>query len=425
MRNWAGNHVYRMGSLHEPRSLDELQETVRAARSLRVIGTGHTFNDLADSRGDAISLRRMPSSIDVDPHTRTVGVGGPTTYAELSPVLHDAGWALSTLASLTQVSIAGSCATASHGSGNRLGCLSAAVRSARIVRADGELETIEVGPPALKPGGDPPLNGAAASLGALGVVVHQTLAIEPSYFVCQDVHEHIPFAIARDRFEDLMSAADAVSLFTDWSAPVFHQVWLKRRVGPDNDAQAPELLFGARAATWDVHPIPGFDAAACTTQRGVPGPWHERLPHFRPDRVPSAGAELQSEYLIDRSYGPGALDAIAGLAGALAPLVLVSEVRTVAADDLWLGPASGRASAAFHFTWRPDPIGVAEVLPLVEKALAPFEPRPHWGKLFAMPPEVVRDAYPRRPLFVELARRMDPEGVFRNDLLDRYVFGPD
>ncbi len=157
----------------------------------------------------------------------------------------------------------------------------------------------------------------------------------------------------------------------------------------------------------------------------MPGPWHERLPHFRLDHVPSAGDELQTEYMLDRRHLGAALEALAGLRARIAPLVFTSEIRTIAADELWLSPSQGRSSVALHFTWRPDWPAVRELLPAIEGALDPFEPRPHWGKLFTMAPEVVASRYPRRPAFVELASRLDPEGVFRNAFVDRYVFGGD
>ena len=187
----------------------------------------------------------------------------------------------------------------------------------------------------------------------------------------------------------------------------------------------PAVLRDARRATTDVHPIPGMSPEACTIQRGIPGPWHERLPHFRMDHVPSAGDELQSEWFIARADAPAALAGLAAIGRRLAPLTLVTEVRTVAADRDWLSPATGRDSATIHFTWRPDTSSVLALLPEIERILAPFDPRPHWGKLFGLAPERVRDAYPERGRFVALAEEVDPERRLRNPFLDRYVFGPD
>jgi len=414
LANWAGNHVYRARGVAAPGSVEELQELVRRSRRLRPLGTRHSFNDLADTNGTLVSLGGLPRRIEIDARASTVTVDGGAAYGDLCGPLHEAGFALHNLASLPHISVAGACATATHGSGDRNGSLATSVVGLELVRADGELERIDAST-------GRPLDGAVVALGALGIVVSMTLAIQPTFVVRQDVRLDVPFGAAARMLDDVLGAASAVSLFTDWSRPVFHQVWLKRRA--DDDAPVPRVLRTARPAAEDLHPIPGLPAEACTPQRGVPGPWHERLPHFRLDHRPSAGAELQSEYLLPRGEAPAALAALARLAPLLAPLTFVTEVRSIAADGHWLSPAFGRESVAIHFTWRPDWRPVRAALGAVERGLEPFEPRPHWGKLFTVDPAAVRDRYPKRAAFVDLARRLDPEGAFRNDFLDRFVFG--
>jgi xylitol oxidase len=295
--------------------------------------------------------------------------------------------------------------------------LAAAATAIEIVRADGEIERIDRATP-----GDA-LHGAVVSLGALGVVSSVTLEVEPTYRMRQDVYEDLALSALADHFEEVVSAAYSVSLFTDWSGPSFHQVWFKSRLDAADGSEAPALeLFGARLADRDLHPILGLPAEACTPQLGRPGPWHERLPHFRLDHTPSAGDELQSEYLVARADSVAALLALEGLRARLSPLVLVSEIRTVAADELWLSPAYRRDSVALHFTWRPDVRRVMGLLPDVEAVLEPFQPRPHWGKLFVTDPRALRSRYERRPDFVGLAGRLDPGGKFRNAFVDEYVF---
>ncbi|CAM5431879.1 FAD-binding protein OS=Streptomyces alboniger OX=132473 GN=CP975_27005 PE=4 SV=1 [Streptomyces alboniger] len=144
------------------------------------------------------------------------------------------------------------------------------------------------------------------------------------------------------------------------------------------------------------------------------GPWHERLPHFRAEFTPSSGAELQSEYLLPRRYAVDALDALDGVRDVVAPVLQTCEVRTVAADEQWLSPSYGRDTVALHFTWIED---TAEVLPVVrrlEGALDAFDARPHWGKVFTVPVDVLRSRYPRLGDFRELARTLDPKGKFAN-----------
>jgi xylitol oxidase len=415
--NWAGNHTYVARALHEPGSLGELQEVVRRGRSLRVLGSRHSFNDIADTTGDLVSLARMPRVFELDPAASTMTVDGGVRYGELCGPLDAAGFALHNLASLPHISVAGACATATHGSGDRNGNLATAVTAVELLRADGETVT-------LSRAADPEtFPGAVVGLGALGVVTRVTLQLQPTFQVRQDLYEDLPLASVVDHFDEITALAGSVSLFTEWRGPVFEEVWLKRRVDPETTFEPPPTLHGATRATVPIHPIRRMPADACTEQLGVPGPWHERLPHFRMDHTPSAGAELQTEYLMPRRHAVGALIAVDGLRDRIAPLLQVSEVRTVEADDLWMSTAVGRESVALHFTWQPDWPGVREVLPALEAALAPFDPRPHWGKLSTMAPEAIRAAYPRLPDFVALVDRFDPDGTFRNDYVRRVVLG--
>jgi len=416
VRNWAGNLEYRARRLLEPESVDAVQEAVRSSASLRVIGSRHAFNELADTTGDHLSLARLPRVVEIDPAARTVTVDGAIRYGDLGPVLERSGFALHNLASLPHISVAGACATATHGSGDRLGNLSTAVVAMELVRADGELVSLS-----RAVDGDT-FAASTVSLGALGVVTRLTLAIEPSYRVRQDVYEDLPIAALRDHFDELTASGDSVSLFPRWRGPAIDQVWRKRRVEPgDGGDPAPTELFGARRATTARHPLGDLSPDACTEQLGVPGPWLDRLPHFRLDHTPSHGDELQSEFFVGREHAVAAFEALDGLRDRLAPLVFVSEIRTIAADDLWLSPAYRRASVAFHFTWRPDWPAVRAILPDVEAALEPLEPRPHWAKLFTLAPEAVRARYERRDDFVALARELDPGGKLGNDFLRRYV----
>jgi xylitol oxidase len=412
--NWAGNHTYRAGRLLEPESLDELQEHVRASRRLRMLGSRHSFNDIADTTGDQLSLERMPRIFELDRTAGTVRVDGGVRYGELCGPLDAAGFALNNLASLPHISVAGACATATHGSGDRIGNLATIVRKLEVVRADGEIGV-------LTHDGDPDVfNGAVVSLGSLGAVASLTLELQPAFRMRQDLYESLHLGEVVEHFDEITSSADSVSLFTDWRSPGFEQVWLKRRVADADAFQAPPEFFGATRATVPIHPIRRMSAAACTEQLGVPGPWHERLPHFRMDHMPSSGDELQSEYLIPRAQAVDALLAIDAIRDRFSALVQISEVRTVAADDLWMSTAFGRATVALHFTWQPDWEAVRQALPTLEGALAPFAPRPHWGKLSTFSPRDVLASYPRHQEFRDLLWRFDPAGKFRNAFVQRY-----
>jgi xylitol oxidase len=416
MRNWAGNYEFKARRLHRPRSVAEVQDVVRSAGQVRALGSRHSFNDIADNGGALISLEALPRVIDVDPVARTVTVDGGIRYGDLCWSLHAAGFALHNLASLPHISVAGACATGTHGSGVAKGSLSTAVVAMDMVRADGELISLTR---AANPDAFP---GAVVALGALGVVVRLTLAVEPSFRMRQDVFEDLPLQDFEHHFDEIAAMAESVSFFTEWRGDVVDQVWLKSRVEDGQVAEERPALYGAPAATRELHPIRHMSAAACTPQLGVAGPWHERLPHFRMEFTPSSGEELQSEYFIPRNHALAAFRALDGLRHRIAPIIQVSEIRTIAEDDLWLSPAYGRPSVAFHFTWKPEPAPVVELLPAIEAALAPFAPRPHWAKLFSMAPEELGSRYERLPDFVAVARQSDPEGTFHNAFLGRYVF---
>jgi xylitol oxidase len=414
VKNWAGNREYGARQFHEPTSHEELQEIVRRSSSVKALGSRHSFNDIADATGDLVSLARMPRIIEIDRAALTVTVDGGIRYGELCQRLDAEGFALHNLASLPHISVAGACATGTHGSGDRNGCLATAIVAMDVVTAHGEIRSIA---------GDD-VAGAAVSLGALGVISTLTLRIEPAFRVRQDVFEDLAIDAFADHFDALTASANSSSFFTEWRGPAIDQVWLKRRVEEDRHVEPALDLFGAAPASENRHPIRGMPAEACTPQLGLVGPWHERLPHFRMDHTPSNGDELQSEYLVPREHAVDALLALDAMREAIRPLIQVAEIRTIAADDCWLSMANGRASVAFHFTWKPDEAAVRRLLPGIEAALRPFEPRPHWAKVFTMPPAEIRSRYPRLGDFVELARRHDPEHKFSNAFLDRLVFAP-
>ena len=415
LRNWAGNYAYAAARVHRPETVEQVQEIVARGRRVKALGSRHSFNGVADTEGDLVALDRLPRTIEVDRARGTVTVDGGARYGDLCGPLAAEGLALHNLASLPHISVAGACATATHGSGDEHGNLATAVTAIELVRGDGERVT-------LARGRDADFPGAVVALGALGVVVRLTLELRPAYEVRQDVYEGLPLDRLDDDFEAIASSGYSVSLFTDWRASRFEQVWLKRRVVAGEPADTAPEFFGARRATGPRHPIAGHPVEHCTAQLGAPGAWHDRLPHFRLDHTPSSGAELQSDYLVPRRHAVAALREVEALRDRIAPLLLVSEVRTVAADDLWLSPCHAGPVLSIHFTWKQDWPGVAALLPSLESRLLPLGARPHWGKLFTVPPPHVRALYPRLPDFRRLAERLDSAGKFRNAFLDAYVF---
>jgi xylitol oxidase len=400
MRNWAGNYTYRAETLHEPSTLDELREIVSTAPRVRVLGSRHSFNGIADSE-ELVSLARLPPDVVVDHAASTVTFSAGLTFGELAAALEPEQVALANLASLPHISVAGAVATATHGSGEANGNLATAVAALELATSEGEIVTATRG--------QPDFDGLVVGLGALGAVTRLTLDVEPAYEIRTRVFEALAWPALVEHFDEITAAGYSVSVFTRWGDDV-DQVWIKDRGEPRHE------LFGARPATVERHPILGVDAANTTPQLGRPGLWSDRLPHFRMGFTPSAGDELQSEYFVAREHALDAIEALRGLSDRLRPLIQVAEIRTIAADRLWLSPQYEQATVAFHFTWRLEPDPVMDLLRHVEAALAPFAARPHWGKLFIAPPQ-----YERAPDFVRLVERLDPRGAFRNHWLDTNV----
>ncbi|HTJ14115.1 MAG TPA: D-arabinono-1,4-lactone oxidase [Dinghuibacter sp.] len=408
IQNWSGNLIYGSTDLESPGSTDEAAAWIRGRRRFKVLGSRHCFNDIADSKDALLSLASMDRMVSLDETARTVTVEAGVTYGVLAVFLEDRGYALHNLASLPHISVAGGCATATHGSGLRNTNLSAAVVGMEFLTTAGD----QVGLSGEE------LQAAAVHLGGLGVVTRLTLRIEPTYQVRQYVYENLRMDVLERNFETIMGSAYSVSLFTDWTKGNIGEVWLKCR----DPFAAPPEFFGAMAATRDLNPVKDMPAENCTPQMGVPGPWHERLPHFRMGFMPSSGKELQSEYLLPLEYAYRAIRAVETLHARVSPHLIVSEIRCVAADDLWMSTAQGRNSVAIHFTWKQEAEAVRRLLPVIETALAPFHARPHWGKLFAMERPQLERLYPRIGMFREVLRQYDPEEKLRNAFLERCLY---
>lgn len=416
LSNWAGNYEYGVDTVHEAASLEDVREFVGGHDRLRALGTRHCFNGIADSSHSLLSLRPMSDVIELDAERRTVTVAGGVSYGQLCPYLHDKGFALHNLASLPHISIAGACATATHGSGVTNPNLAAAVSGLEIVTASGDVRRLS------RETDVKTLRGAVVHLGALGVVTKLTLDIQPTFLARQHVYLDLAMSEMRDHFDEIVSAGYSVSLFTDWQDGRVNEVWIKSRAEEGSTDDAVPELFGARRATRNVHPIVALSPEHCTEQLGAIGPWYERLPHFRMGFTPSSGKELQSEYFVPRRDAVEAILAIERLRELVGPQLLISELRTVAADELWLSTCYGRDSLAIHFTWKQDWPSVGKILPVIERELSPFAVRPHWGKLFTLAPGELRSRYERLGEFKQLAAEFDPGGKFRNRFLDSTLY---
>ncbi|BCJ60911.1 putative xylitol oxidase [Micromonospora endophytica] len=358
-RNWAGNVRYAARAYHRPSSIDELRALVAGSDRIRAVGSGHSFNRLGDTTGDLVTLTGLPATVRLDAQRRLVDVPAAMRYGELATWLHERGYALANLASLPHISVAGAVATGTHGSGVTVGNLATAVAGLELVTATGELLTVDRS--------SPDFPGMVVSLGALGIVTRLTLDVVPTF----DIRQYVQLDLPRAALDEALGSAYSVSVFTDWRSTRGTQVWRKQLA---DQPPPPAGWLGTTAADRPWHPVPGMPTINCTEQLGVAGPWHERLPHFRLGFTPSSGDELQSEYHLPRAVAADALAALDEVAHLIAPVTQTSELRTVAADDLWLSPNQGRDSLAVHFTWIADAAAVLPVLAEVERALAPFAP---------------------------------------------------
>jgi xylitol oxidase len=415
LKNWAGNLTYSTDSVFYPKTVEEVQQLVKQHSKLRALGTRHCFNNIADSRDHLLSTKEMNQVVSLDAKAGTVTVEGGIKYGELAPYLDKQGFALHNLASLPHISVGGSVTTATHGSGIKNGNLSSAVRGLEVVTADGSVVHFSKAADAEK------LNAAVVGLGAIGVLTKVTLAVQPTYMMRQNVFTGLPVAQLKDNFEKIMSAGYSVSLFTDWQTDHINEVWIKSRVGTDTDHNQPEF-YGAKAATKNLHPIIDLSAENCTEQMGVPGPWYERLPHFKMGFTPSSGKELQSEYFVPLQNAVEAMEAVSKLGKQIGPHLFITEIRTIAADDLWMSACRHQTSVTIHFTWKQETEAVLQLLPQIEKELAPFNARPHWGKVFTMAPEVLQSRYEKLGDFRKMVAEYDPKGKFRNGFLERNVY---
>jgi xylitol oxidase len=401
MQNWSKNVDFNDKSYLQPTSLAELQELIRTNPKVRARGTAHCFNEIANTSSMALNLAKMPKTIDVDTAKKSVRVAAGLTYGELAPLLHAQGWALSNMASLPHISIAGSISTGTHGSGIKNQNLANQVLSFDLVTAEGELRHIDRTNPAF--------NALVIGLGLGGIVYQYELRIEESFQIRQVVYPEIPLDILQRNFDSIMGSAYSVSYFTDWSSSQVGNLWCKFRDGE----VIPESIGGSPQADKKFHPIPSVDPVACTEQLGTTGDWHDRLSHFKLAFTPSVGEEIQTEFFVNRKDAAAAIEAVSRLGGEITPLLWITELRTIAADNLWLSGAFERDTLAIHFTWKKDD-AIYPVIEKVEAALRPFSYRPHWGKVFTADSAYLKSVYPKINEFKALVEALDPTSKFEN-----------
>ncbi|MFJ2978017.1 D-arabinono-1,4-lactone oxidase [Curtobacterium sp. NPDC087082] len=405
--NWSGTVTYTAERVLRPSSIDEAAEIVARSPRVHGLGTRHSFNDAPDAPGVLLDLTGIPTDLAVDAVRRTVTMGAGTRYGVVAPEIDRAGFALHNTGSLPHISIAGAIATGTHGSGTALGSLSTAVRSFEVLGPDGSARTIDRD--------DPAFDGAVLHLGLLGVLTRVTLDVEPSYRMRQDTYGPIPWDTFTAHVAEVHAAATSVCSYTVFGDTV-SEVLLKSRVPDgDDDVAVPDELFGAPR-------LPGSPGDGHHTARdGSVGPWWDRLPHFPIDSVPSHGSEVQSEHFVPLRHAGAALDAVRTMAARIQPHLHVCELRTMAADPFWLSPTQGEDVLCIAFTWQKHPVEVAALLPDLEALLAPFDGRPHWGKMSSLDAAAIAGLYPRLADFRDLVAAADPERTFASSFGERVL----
>ena len=412
--NWAGNLNYSTDNLFTPGDITTLQDTIKKCKKARGLGTKHCFNKIADSTQNQISSSAFNKIVSLDKTKNSVTVEAGIKYGEFCKQLDENGYALHNLASLPHISVAGACATSTHGSGIRNGSLATAVAGIEFVNGKGELINLSK-----EKDGDE-FSGAIVNLGALGIVTKLTLSLQPTFKMKQIVYQNLPMAELEKNFEAIMSSGYSVSLFTDWKNKNVSEVWIKSK--SDDLTNVAPVFFGATMAPKNLHPIETLDPINCTEQMGIEGTWYERMPHFKMGFTPSSGKELQSEFFIPFENAYQGFMAIEKLNEKISPHLMITEVRAIAADDLLMSPFYKKTCIAFHFTWKQEVEEVNAVIPFIEDALAPYNPRPHWGKIFTMKPAILQSRIEKLNEFKMLMTKHDPEGKFRNEFIDTNLF---
>jgi len=411
--NWSRTHCFGATELRRPTSIGELQQSIVAAvasgQGVRTIGSRHSFTDIADS-DVVVDLGALPEQFAVSPDRTSVTVSGAMTYARLASLLEPHQLAIANMASLPHLSIAGAISTATHGSGTTNGNLATAVLSLKIMTSAGELRHVQRS--------DTQFSAAVVALGAMGAIVAIELAVEPAFDVEQAVHNRLSWSRLHPSLDEVFDAAYSVSVFTDWRDHV--QLWTKRRV--DQATLDHATLHDGVQASQPEHPVPGADASSCTNQQ-EPGLWSHRLPHFRSDEVPSVGAEVQSEFFVERALMGQAIERLRSIGDALEPVIMVSEIRTIGADNIWLSPQYQRDCAAFHFTWHHDVVAAHAAADLVTDTLAPLRPIPHWGKVFDPRRFDFDQLYPNLRSALACFQEWDPTSTFTNAWMRNTISG--
>jgi alditol oxidase len=405
MKNWGGNLSYGTDQILEPTTIDELSQIIKSGK-VRPIGTKHSFSPVVIGDGKLVSTMGLVFEPFVDEKEAKVTVAANTRFGDLAIYLESRGWALKNMGSLPHISIAGACATGTHGSGDGNQILSASLSSYSFLDGRGEMQTFSRG--------DELFEAGRLGLGAYGLWVQLTLDVVPSYRMRQDVYHDILWEAFYENPANLTSAGYSVSLFTKWGKPTIDQTWVKTRI---SDGPPANPLHGVYAETESKRELAPGVGDNLTAQGGQEGAWCDRLPHFRLDATPSAGDEIQTEYFVQRDQVASAVKQLNQLAELINPILIITEIRTIASDQAWLSPMLRGDSVALHFTWRNDPAAVNDAVQQIEAKLGDYGIIPHWGKVNAFDKSRLAAVHSRISDAREVFDELDPMRKFSSEYL--------
>jgi FAD-linked oxidoreductase len=430
-RNWGRCETITPVERARPQSADEVVAIVRAARDrglrVKAIGTGHSFTGIAAAPGiqlDMSGLTGVRGANNTDPNNTEVTLGAGTVLHDLPAMLDPLGLALQNMGDIDVQTLSGAVSTGTHGTGAKFGGLATRITGATLVTGEGELLSVNA------TSNSELLPAVALGLGSLGVLVDLTVNCVPS-FKLHSVESREPLAEVLDGWERRVAGADH---FEFYYFPHTEIALTKTNTRVPMDA--PGKPLGTVRRWWEDDALPNrYFAASCELQRMAPGttPAINRFStrmtgsreftdrSYRVFSVPRRVRFREMEYAIPQDQIPEALGEIRALIERKRWTVSFPiEVRAVAADDLWMSTASGRATGyiAVHRYFREDP---TEFFAAVEEIMGAHDGRPHWGKVNSRTAVDLAPAYPHFADFLAVRDRLDPDRVFTNDYLDRVL----
>lgn len=411
-----------------PPTVEAVRRSVRAAVArglgVKAVGAGHSFSGIAVAPGVLLDLSDLTGLVSVDRERSRARLLAGTRLQRIPALLAPYGLAMTNLGDIDRQSVSGAVSTGTHGTGSRFGGLATQVVAATLVTADGELLTVDEGENADL------LPAVALGLGALGILVDVTLQCVPA-FALAAVEQPEPLD---DVAAAVVERAAAVDHFEFYWFPHTDLALTKTNMRMPGDGALSPLTPVSRFVD-DVLIGGGVHQAVCSVGRAVPAAvpginrlsarvWGDRTFSDASHRVfaTARGVRFRElEYAVPLDRLPEAFAAVRSLVEESGwRIEFPIEVRTAAADDLWLSTAHGRASGyiAVHRYVRTDP---TEYFAAVEEVLAPFGGRPHWGKMHTLDAARLRTLYPRFDDFVALRDRLDPHRTFGNRYLSRVL----